>query len=88
MQMFAPRQAIKRCIFSIQMTETDGRGAERKASVCLVETFFLLGYNEAFSGRSTKRDRFFICLNVRRSERSQEEPTMEAKKQLSHDHKI
>lgn len=59
MQMFAPRQAIKRCIFSIQMTETDGRGAERKASICLLETLFLLGYNEAFSGRSTKRDRFF-----------------------------
>lgn len=71
--MFVPLQAIKSCIFSIKMTETDGWGKERKASICLVETFFLLGYNEAFSGRSTKHNSFFIFLNVRRSERSQEE---------------
>jgi hypothetical protein len=47
------------------MTKNDGWGKERKASIYLVETFFLLGYNEAFSGRSTKHNSFFILFNAR-----------------------
>lgn len=65
MQMFVPLQSIKSCVFSISMTENDGWGKERKASIYLVETFFLLGYKEAFSGRSIKRNSFFILLNSR-----------------------
>lgn len=88
MQMFVPLHAIKSCIFSIKLTETDWWGTERKASICLAETFFLLGYNEAFSGRSTKHHGFFIFLSVRSSERSQEEPTKKVKERLNHDHKV
>lgn len=39
MQMFVPLQSIKSCVLSINMTENDGWGKERKASIYLVETF-------------------------------------------------